>query len=131
MPHSQAQTHLYMLKLEVSHGSDRHQISLYKNEEPIVLDLMEELEKKTRVPKSYQQLVFKGQKLNLNPQGVLTKYGLFSGSRLMLVGEKLDPLEDAVFRRILAVGKDITLIEKVLNELINEFEHIKSVSYLI
>jgi hypothetical protein len=50
---------------------------------------MTELEKKTRVPWSNMQLLFKGQKLHLNPHSALADYGAFTGSRFTLVGEKV------------------------------------------
>jgi hypothetical protein len=50
---------------------------------------MTELEKKTRVPWSNMQLIFKGQKLHVSPNAPLEQYGAFSGSRFTLVGEKV------------------------------------------
>lgn len=80
---------LHILKLEVAHGSDRHDISIYKTDVPVVFDLMDELEKKTRVPKSQQQIIYKGQKLHQQPTAPLVKFGLFSGNRVLLVGERV------------------------------------------
>lgn len=80
---------LHILKIEVAHGSDRHEISLYKADLPTVFDLMEELEKKTRVPKSHQQILYKGQRLHQLPTHALSKFGIFNGNRLLLVGEKV------------------------------------------
>jgi hypothetical protein len=89
---------LHILKVEVAHGSDRHDISLFKANLPTVFDLMEELEKKTRVPKSHQQIIYKGQKLSQNPTQPLSKFGIFNGNRILLVGEKVGFFD--VFREI-------------------------------
>jgi hypothetical protein len=50
---------------------------------------MTELEKKTRVPWSHMQLLFKGQKTHLSPNEPLQDFGAFSGSRFTLIGEKV------------------------------------------
>ena len=107
-------TQLHILKLEISHGnwnntitylpskaclflflkikigSDRHEISMYSQTKPTVGELIEELEKKTRVPKTNIQLIYKGQKLHFSPDAPLTQFGIFSGSRILMVGEKVN-----------------------------------------
>lgn len=103
---------LHILKLEISHGnsnskiiclplkaclflfknkigSDRHEISIYSHTKPTVGGLIDELEKKTRVPKANIQLIFKGQKLHFSPDAPLGQFGIFSGSRILMVGEKV------------------------------------------
>lgn len=70
-------------------GSDRHECAIYSNSPPIVEDLLNELEKKTRVPKSSIQLIFKGQKLHNMPDAQLGQFGIFSGNKLQMVGEKV------------------------------------------
>lgn len=80
---------LYTLKLDIAHGSDRHEISLYSQNPPKVGELINELEKKTRVPYSTIQLVFKGQKLHLQPDQSLEKFGIFSGNKLQMIGERV------------------------------------------
>lgn len=97
--HSNSQ--LYVLKLEISHGSDRHDVSIYSHHPPTVDELLSELEKKTRVPKSRIQLIYKGQRLHLNRSETLKNFGIFTGSRILMVGEKLGVHDDALFRRIL------------------------------
>ncbi len=74
-------------------GSDRHDVSLYKSEPPTVADLMDELEKKTRVPKNSIQLIFRGQKLHADPSVSLAKHGVFNGNRIFMVGERVCCLE--------------------------------------
>lgn len=55
----------------------------------------------------------------------MASFGIFNGSRLLMVGEKLGVNSDAVFRRILGVSKDVTLIAKSLSELTAEFDCIE------
>ncbi len=62
---------------------------MYKNQQPRVSDLLEELEKKTRVPKKNIQLIFRGQKLHTDPEQALAKHGIFNGNRLLMIGKKV------------------------------------------
>lgn len=80
---------LYTLKLEISHGSDRHEISMYSENQPTVGELMKELERKTRVPYSKIQLLFKGQKLHLHSEQPLAKFAIFTGNKLQMIGERV------------------------------------------
>ncbi|CAF0857490.1 unnamed protein product [Brachionus calyciflorus] len=117
---------LHTLKLEIAHGSDRHEIPIYSDSPPTVGDLIKELEKKTRVPYSNIQIIFKGQRLHLQPEVALVKFGIFSGNKLQMIGERLSPSHDAIFRRILGIGKDVDLIVKALNESTQEFSLMES-----
>ena len=47
------------------------------------------MEKKTRVPKNNIQLIFKGQKLHSDPSTEISKFGIFSGNKLQMVGERV------------------------------------------
>ncbi len=125
----QAVAKFHILKVIVKHGSDRHEIGIYSENPPCVADLMRELEKKTRVPKTSIQIIFKGQRLHQNPDGILASYGIFSGSCLLMVGEKLGVNNDAVFRRILGVSKDVALVARSLGEINSEFSAIERGGY--
>ena len=73
---------------------------MYSSTPPTVGELIDELEKKTRVPKTNIQIIFKGQKLHFNPSAALQQFGIFSGSRLLMVGEKV-----SIFRGYLYILK--------------------------
>ena len=88
---------------------------------------MHELEKKTRVPVRNIKLVFKGQVL-LDVSRALSAYGVFSGSKLVMIGDKLNPIQDALFRRVLGINKDVDLIAKSLQETRTEFGIMQNVS---
>ena len=94
---------------------------------PTVGDCMHELEKKTRVPVRNIKLVFKGQVL-LDVSRALSAYGVFSGSKLVMIGDKLNPIQDALFRRVLGINKDVDLIAKSLQETRTEFGIMQNVS---
>lgn len=125
----QAVAKFHILRVIVSHGSDRYDIGIFSENQPCVADLLTEMEKKSRVPKSYIQIIFKGQKLHTNPAGILSTYGIFNGSKLLMVGEKLGVNQDAIFRRILGVSKDVDLIARSLSEVTGEFSGIETGGY--
>lgn len=60
------------------------------------------------------------------PQGALKGFGIFSGSRLLMVGERLSAPQDAVFRRVIGINKDVGLVEKGIQEVSNEFALVQS-----
>ena len=63
---------------------------MYSPTPPTVGELIDELERKTRVPSSDIQIIFKGQKLHFNRSAALQQFGIFSGSRMLMVGQKVD-----------------------------------------
>ena len=78
-------------------GSDRHDIAIYSDNPPTVLDLLNECEKKTRVPKAFIQIIFKGQKLHTDSAALLCTFGIFNGSRILMVGEKVKSISKIHF----------------------------------
>jgi hypothetical protein len=88
-------------------GSDRYEIHLHMERPPLVRDLMEEVENKSRVTTINQQLLYRGkrnvclkssillfflllgQRLHQTPEKPLEKFGIFNGNRIILVGEKV------------------------------------------
>ena len=123
MSETQIKSRFHILHLEVSHGkiknsmfiliiecsivgSDRYEIHLHMQRSPLVRDLMEEVEKKSRVTMINQQLLYRGeiysrkekddlklfilgQRLHQTPDKPLEKFGLFNGNRIILIGEKV------------------------------------------
>ena len=63
---------------------------MYNREPPTVDELIIELERKTRVPKSHIQLLFKGQKLHSCGSKTLAQFGIFSGNKLLMLGERVN-----------------------------------------
>ncbi len=77
-----------VIKMEVQHGSDRHQIILKGQKNNLtVQDLQTELEKVTAVPVKDQRLFFKSQELHLQPFKKLKDCELENNHVLKLVGE--------------------------------------------
>lgn len=77
-----------VIKLEVQHGSDRHQILMKSvNRNVTIQDLQNELEKVTTVPLRDQRLFFKAQELNQTPFKTLKEYDIDNNSVIKLVGD--------------------------------------------
>ncbi|CAF1034832.1 unnamed protein product [Rotaria magnacalcarata] len=115
----------YLLQLEVAHGSDRYDIHIHMERPPLVLDLMQEIENKARVPIMNQQLLYRGTRLHQTPDKPLEGFGLFNGNRIILVGEKLAGLEDEHFRRLLSIEKNAEIINDVIGVVCRDFENLK------
>ncbi|CAF1007514.1 unnamed protein product [Didymodactylos carnosus] len=111
-----------ILHLEVLHGSDRYEINLHMEREPLVYDLQEELEKKARVTVANQKLNFRGQRLHQSPDKPLSAFGLFNGNRIMLIGEKeaIAPqychnLLADLYAKVQRCGQDLNTFNQVAN----------------
>ncbi|CAF0739243.1 unnamed protein product [Didymodactylos carnosus] len=115
----------FILHLGVLHGSDRYEVHLHMEREPLVRDLQEELEKKARVMVANQKLMFRGQRLHQCPDTSLSSLGIFNGNQIILIGEKLKGAEDTHYGRLLSIEKDVQLIDDVLELICRDFEKIK------
>ena len=77
-----------VLKIEVQHGSDRHQILLKgQNKTLTVLDLQNEVEKITSVIVKDQRLYHKSNELNLTPFKTLKELEVENNNSVKLIGE--------------------------------------------
>lgn len=77
-----------MLKIEIQHGSDRHQLILKGHERSItVQDLQNEVERLTAVPVRDQRLYFKAQELHLTPNKTLKECDIENNCVIKMVGD--------------------------------------------
>lgn len=77
-----------VLKVEVQHGSDRHQLILKgQNKNITVADLQMELERITAVPIKDQRLFFKAQELHTTPYKTLKECDIENNHVIKLVGD--------------------------------------------
>lgn len=77
-----------IIKIEIQHGSDRHQIILRgQNHRLTVSDLQKELEIKSFVPVETQRIYFRSQELNLTPYKLLKDFDIKNNNVIRLVGE--------------------------------------------
>ncbi|KAI3387552.1 hypothetical protein SNEBB_005314 [Seison nebaliae] len=107
----------YILKIELHHGSDRYPIQIYSNHQALVEELMYEVENKTRVPMNEQRLIFRGQALHNHKKEMLSRFGIFSGNVIMLIGQTLRTEDDEKLRNILKIEKDHLTVRKAMENL--------------
>ena len=77
-----------VLKIDVQHGSDRHQVILKGHERNVqVQDLQNEIERITAVPVKDQRLFFKSQELHLQPHKTLKECEVENNCLIKMVGD--------------------------------------------
>jgi hypothetical protein len=83
--------HMYT-KLQVHFGGDVQDVVLKTDKEPTCRDLANELQHLYRIPIEDQLIFYRGQRLHHRHQSnydrSLTKYGIFSGNQVTLIGKR-------------------------------------------
>jgi hypothetical protein len=76
------------IKLQIQYGSDLYEILLSSkdNHRIRVENVLDEIEKITKVPKCHQSIIYKGQRLDHKPQANLDDLYIFNNSKLILTG---------------------------------------------
>lgn len=75
------------IKLQIQYGSDHYEVHLSSKNDPIRMEqLINEIEKITKVPKCHQTILYKGQRLNHRPEATLDDLHLFNNSKLFVSG---------------------------------------------
>ena len=98
-----------VIKVEVQHGSDRHQLILKGlNKNVTVLDLQNELERITTVPLREQRLFYKAQEMNTAPYKTLKEFDIDNNSVVKLVGDPAKLKYQNYFGRVMPVANTST-----------------------
>lgn len=98
-----------VIKVEVQHGSDRHQVILKGQQKTVtVQDLQNELERITAVPVKDQRLFFKSQELHNTPYKTLKECELENNHVVKLVGEPSKLRYSNYFGRLMPVVNNST-----------------------
>lgn len=75
------------MKLQIQYGSDIHELFLTNHNQQIrVEQILDEIEQLTKVPKSHQNILYKGQRIDRKPQVNLDDLYIFNNSKLILTG---------------------------------------------
>ncbi|UJR35186.1 hypothetical protein I4U23_027953 [Adineta vaga] len=79
-------TSVYYIKLQIQYGSDLYELLLSNKEKKISIEqVLDEIEKRTKVPKCYQILMYKGQRLDQKLKANLDGLYIFNNSKLILL----------------------------------------------
>ncbi|CAF1516983.1 unnamed protein product [Didymodactylos carnosus] len=75
-------------KLQVHFGGDTQEVVLKTEKEPTSDDLSKSLQHNFRVPIDEQRIYYRGQRVHNDPTILLSKYGLFTGNTIKLIGNR-------------------------------------------
>ncbi|KAJ1202797.1 hypothetical protein NDU88_006592 [Pleurodeles waltl] len=104
-------------------GSEKHKLQIVAQEdgdEPTLQDMAVMLEQITGVPLSFQKLIYKGKSLK-EMEKPLSALGVKNGCKVMLIGKRNSPEEDAELRKLKDLEKSVELIANKLEEINKEF----------
>ncbi|KAI5104070.1 BAG family molecular chaperone regulator 1 [Silurus meridionalis] len=105
------------LTVTVSHGSSKHNISLTGQDgsELTVKHLSEALAQTTGVPQASQKIIFKGKSLKEMEES-LSSLGIKQGCKLMMIGKRNSPEEEAELRKLKDIEKSVEQTAKKLEK---------------
>ncbi|XP_057576636.1 BAG family molecular chaperone regulator 1, partial [Hippopotamus amphibius kiboko] len=115
------------LSVTVTHSNEKHDLQVIPQEgcsEPIVQDLAQVVEEATGVPLPFQKLIFKGKSLK-EMETPLSALGIQNGCRVMLIGKKNSPEEEAELKKLKDLEKSVEKIADQLEELNKELTGIQ------
>ncbi|KAF7706155.1 BAG family molecular chaperone regulator 1 [Silurus meridionalis] len=115
------------LTVTVSHGSSKHNISLTGQDgsELTVKHLSEALAQTTGVPQASQKIIFKGKSLKEMEES-LSSLGIKQGCKLMMIGKRNSPEEEAELRKLKDIEKSVEQTAKKLEKVNGELTGLKN-----
>ncbi|XP_034038602.1 BAG family molecular chaperone regulator 1 [Thalassophryne amazonica] len=115
------------LTLTVAYGSVKHSVTLkcQDGQSPTVRDLAEALAEATGVHTTAQKLIFKGKSLK-DPEESLFSYGIKEGCKMMLIGKRNSPEEEAELKKLRDIEKSVDQLAKKLEHVDGELTGIKN-----
>lgn len=111
------------MNVTVVHGFAKIPLTIENYDEATVEQLLDQLEEKSGVPKRGQKLIFKGKTLSDASQQ-LNSLGLKPGAKLMLIGKKFSPEEDAAFKQLEDLKSRRQNLSDKLDEYRTDFENV-------
>lgn len=116
------------ITMTVAYGSSKHSITLTGHEDgkgPTVKDLSDALAQATGVPPASQKLIFKGKSLK-DMEESLSSYGIKEGCKLMMIGKRNSPEEEAELRKLKDIEKCVEQMAKKLEKVDGELTGLKN-----
>nr|XP_027786664.1 BAG family molecular chaperone regulator 1 [Marmota flaviventris] len=115
------------LCVTITHNNEKYDLHVTPQQgsnEPIVQDLAQVVEEATGVPLAFQKLIFKGKSLK-EMETPLSALGIQNGCRVMLIGEKNSPEEEAELKKLKDLEKSVEKIADHLEDLNKELTGIQ------
>ncbi|CAL1580330.1 unnamed protein product [Knipowitschia caucasica] len=115
------------LTVTVSYGSTKHNISISGSDgnAPTVKDLSDALTQATGVPQPSQKIIFKGKSLKEMEES-LSSYGVKTGCKLMMIGKRNSPEEEAELKKLKDIEKSVDQTAKKLEKVDGELTGLKN-----
>uniref|UniRef100_A0A3P9H9K9 BAG family molecular chaperone regulator 1 n=1 Tax=Oryzias latipes TaxID=8090 RepID=A0A3P9H9K9_ORYLA len=116
------------INLIVNYGSVKHNIKLTSPDDgngPAVKDLSEAVCQATGVPPASQKLIFKGKSLKEMDESLST-YGIKDGCKLMMIGKRNSPEEEAELKKLKDIEKSVEVTAKKLEKVDGELTGLKN-----
>uniref|UniRef100_A0A669ET64 BAG family molecular chaperone regulator 1 n=1 Tax=Oreochromis niloticus TaxID=8128 RepID=A0A669ET64_ORENI len=116
------------ITMTVAYGSSKHSITVTGHEGgkgPTVKDLSDALAQATGVPPASQKLIFKGKSLK-DMEESLSSYGIKEGCKLMMIGKRNSPEEEAELRKLKDIEKSVEQMAKKLEKVDGELTGLKN-----
>ncbi|KAM3842266.1 BAG family molecular chaperone regulator 1 [Diretmus argenteus] len=115
------------ITVTVAYGSTKHSITITGQDgnDPTVKDLSDALTQATGVPAPSQKLIFKGKSLK-DMEERLTSYGIKQGCKLMMIGKRNSPEEEAELKKLKDIEKSVEQTAKKLEKVDGELTGLKN-----
>ncbi|KAM4605395.1 BAG family molecular chaperone regulator 1 [Polymixia lowei] len=115
------------ITVTVAYGSTKHSIALSEQDgnEPKVKDLADALTQVTGVPAPSQKLIFKGKSLK-DMEESLSSFGIKQGCKLMMIGKRNSPEEEAELKKLKDIEKSVEQTAKKLEKVDGELTGLKN-----
>jgi len=104
-----------MYQLTVQHGPNKHDI-VFTEHAPTVHDLAMHLEMITQVPTTHQKLIYKGKQMTIDYTTLQSDLNIKSGSKVMMLGLKVDPQDEQYTMTIKKVKAEAVAIEFAITD---------------
>ncbi|XP_013808277.1 BAG family molecular chaperone regulator 1 isoform X3 [Apteryx mantelli] len=111
----------------VTYGNEKHSIQVASHQEdgePTLQDMALLIEQVTGVPVPFQKLIYKGKSLKEMEQP-LSALGVKNGCKVMLIGKRNSPEEEAELKKLKDLEKSVEQIANKLEEVNKEFTSIQ------
>ncbi|KAM6142309.1 BAG family molecular chaperone regulator 1 isoform 2-T2 [Phoenicopterus ruber ruber] len=111
----------------VTYSSEKHSIQVASQQEdgePTLQDMAVLIEQVTGVPVPFQKLIYKGKSLKELEQP-LSALGVKNGCKVMLIGKRNSPEEEAELKKLKDLEKSVEQIANKLEEVNKEFTSIQ------
>ncbi|XP_015705622.2 BAG family molecular chaperone regulator 1, partial [Coturnix japonica] len=117
----------YLFYSFILSGNEKHNIQVASQQEdgePTLQDMAVLIEQVTGVPVSFQKLIYKGKSLKELEQP-LSALGVKNGCKVMLIGKRNSPEEEAELKKLKDLEKSVEHIANKLEEVNKEFTSIQ------